>query len=271
MLGAAAVRDFGPLTTKLRASYGKSIRPAGSAVRASWIARDAVVRGSLAPEEQSGIEAGFDASIGRSFSLRATRFDQTAYNLIQPVAITSSLMPAPNDGRLLYALQNVGEISNRGWELESALAAGPLSLTGTLSLVDSRVRRLASGYSGDLAPGDRMLGVPARTFGLTTAWTAARWSTSLTLTRAADWMNYDGLALATASVTQPTIVGERLRSYWRSYSGVTHIDASFSRQLFSGVALMLNARNLLDAQRGEPDNITVLPGRTISVGLQAKF
>src|SRR5206468_3410002 len=138
---------------------------------------------------------------GRMFALHLTRFDQYAYNLIQPVAIASSLTPYQNDGssnRLMYTLQNVGEIANRGWELESSLMAGPLSLAGTLSLVDSRVRRLALGYTGDLQPGDRILGVPARSAGLTSSWTTRRWSASLTATRASDWLNYDGLDLATA-------------------------------------------------------------------------
>ena len=160
MLGAAAVHEFGRLTTKLRASYGKGIRPAGTAVRATWLARESLTQTGLAPEEQSGLEAGVDAFVGGAFALHLTRFDQHAYNLIQPVAIASSLTPYQADGgadRLMYALQNVGEITNRGWELESAVNAGKLSLTGTLSLVDSRVRRLALGYTGDLRPGDRML------------------------------------------------------------------------------------------------------------------
>jgi iron complex outermembrane receptor protein len=275
MLGAAAVHEFGPLTTKLRASYGKGIRPAGSALRASWLARQSLTQRSLAPEEQSGLEAGFDEFLGPLFSLHLTHFDQYAYNLIQPVAIASSLTPYPNDGgsnRLMYALQNVGEISNRGWELESSVNAGRLSLTGTFSLVNSRVRRLALGYTGDLKPGDRMLAVPARTAGLTSTWTARRWSASLGATQASDWLNYDGLALASAAATTAhPIVGEQLRSYWRSYAGVTRIDASASRLLFGSFTVVATARNLLDVQRGEPDNVTVVPGRTLTAGLQAKF
>ena len=271
MVGGAVLHEFGPLSTKLRASYGKSIRPAGSAVRASWLARQAIVQGRLAPEEQSGVEVGFDASVGRRWTLRATRFDQTAYNLIQSVAITSSLMPGPTDGRLLYALQNVGEIANRGWELESALLVGRLSLTGTYSLVDSRVRRLAYAYSGDLRPGDRMLGVPARSGGLTAAWTATRWSSSLTLARASDWIGYDGLALAVASAVAPPVTGVQLRNYWRPYEGVTRVDMLVTRQLVGALGLTLSGRNLLDVQRGEPDDLTVLPGRTLTAGLTAKF
>ena len=271
MLGGAMVHDFGVLTTKLRASYGRSLRPAGSAVRASWLDRQAIVQGTLAPEEQSGIEVGLDASIGRSWTLRATRFDQTAYNLIQSVAITSSLMPAPGDGRLLYALQNVGEIANRGWELESGLFLGRLSLTGTYSLVDSRVRRLASTYSGDLRPGDRMLSVPAWSAGVTAGWTTPRWSSSLTIARASDWIGYDRLALATGSAAAKPVTGVQLRDYWRTYPGVTRVDMLVTRQLVGALGLTLSGRNLLDVQRGEPDDLTVLPGRTLTAGLTAKF
>jgi iron complex outermembrane receptor protein len=175
-------------------------------------------------------------------------------------------------GRLLYALQNMGEISNRGWELESSIASGALSLTGTASLVDSRVRRVAVGYTGDLRAGDRMLGVPSKMAGLTSAWASRRWSASLTVTRAFDWLNYDGLALATAYATVTHgIVGEQLRAFWRTYPGVTRVDASFSRQLFGGFGLVVAGHNLLDAQRGEPDNATVVPGRTLTAGVQAKF
>jgi iron complex outermembrane recepter protein len=275
MIGGAAVHDFGPVTTKLRASYGKGIRPAGAALRASWLARQSLAHQSLAPEEQSGLEFGLDAFFGRAFALHLTRFDQYAYNLIQPVAIASSLTPSPtSDGstRLMYALQNLGEITNRGWELEGALTRGHLSLSGALSFVDSRVRRLAIDYRGDLQPGDRMLGVPALSGGLTSTWTARRWSASLSATRASDWINYDGLALATAfaSAGRP-IVGEWLRDYWRSYGGVTRLDATASRRLFGVLTAVVTGRNLLDVQRGEPDNVTVVPGRTLTAGLQAKF
>ena len=56
-------------------------------------------------------------------------------------------------------LQNVGEISNRGWELASSLNLGALALSGGLSTVESRVRKIATGYTGDLMTGDRMLSI----------------------------------------------------------------------------------------------------------------
>lgn len=273
-VGAAVVHRFGGATAKLRASYGRAIRSPAAAVGASWIAQEATVPRRLPPEEQSGFESGVDVFFGSRLALRVTHFDQHAYSLVQPVAIVSS--PAnPNNSfgsRLLYSLQNVGEIANRGWELESSLTSGRLTLTGTMSLVDSRVARLADGYGGDLRAGDRMLAVPSGSAGLTSAWSASRWSASLTATRVADWVNYDGLALANASaIASRPIVGDDLRTFWRAYSGVTRIDASATRDLSRRITLVVAAHNLLDTQRGEPDNVTVVPGRTVTAGVRATF
>jgi iron complex outermembrane receptor protein len=216
--------------------------------------------------------------VGRAFTLQVTRFDQLASGLIQRVAIQADTDPAgqPGPRQVMYALQNVGEIANRGWELEGSAARGRFSLTSTLSLVDSRVRRLATGYTGDLRPGDRMLEVPARTASLTASWTGARWFGSLTATRTADWINYDRLALAWAVVNDerpasPDQMGTWLRSFWRTYDGVTRLRLTTSRDLRRGVALVLTGENLLDRQLGEPDNVTILPGRTITAGIRVAF
>lgn len=270
-IGGAVAHAFGPLTAKLRAAYGRAARSPAAAVRASWLEHEETVASRLVPEEQSGLEAGLDLSVGSTAAIRVTRFDQHAYSLIQPVAVASAAPDATDSAmRLLYQLQNVGEIGNRGWELESTVAAGQLSLTGTFSLVDSRVRRLSATYTGDLRPGDRMLAVPSKSGGLTATWRALAWSGSLTATRVADWVNYDAVALATSLATAP-VVGDQLRSYWRHYSGVTRVDASLTRDMFGRFTLALTARNLLDVQRGEPDNLTVVPGRTLGAGVTTRF
>jgi hypothetical protein len=127
--------------------------------------------------------------------------------------------------RIGYEFQNVGEITNRGWEAQGSLARGGLSVIGAVSLVDSRVRRLATGYTGDLEPGDRMLQVSARTMSLTAAWSPSHWSGSGTAYRAEDWIYYDRLALARAfhadSEPSRNLVGRALRPYWLTYPGVT--------------------------------------------------
>ena len=274
MLGASAVRSFGLGTLKLRAAYGKGIRPPQTSSRAGTLMG---LRANLSPEEQSGIEAGADFFIGRFASLHATRFDQRASGLIQPVSVYSA---EPVDGmthhrRIAYQLQNVGEITNRGWELAGNLTSGAWSAGATFSQVDSRVRRLASQYTGDLRPGDRMLEVPAHTYGVNAGYSRGRLSMSWSLSRASDWINYDRLALLSAFASEENaiqgFVGQKLRSYWRTYEGVTRLGGRVGFTLGRGMAFMLDGENLLDEQRGEPDNITVLPGRTLSAGLRVSF
>lgn len=287
MIGVAVVGDRGDLTAKLRAAYGKGIRPVDGAIREiAWSGRHATLLAyDLLPEQQAGVEVGADLFFGRALGIHVTRFDQRASDLIQSVAVAIRLPPVrphgsgadigPSGSAVAYQLQNVGEIGNRGWEIEASAELGRLSLGGGVSLVDSRVRRLGVGYSGDLRPGDRMLDVPARTMTLAAAWTGRRWFASVTASRAMDWTGYDWLALAdsltSGSVVPRGLLGGELRNYWREYAGVTRLRATFTRDLYPGLAFVMTGDNLLGIQRGEPDNVTVLPGRTITAGIQARF
>ncbi|HEX6574279.1 MAG TPA: TonB-dependent receptor [Gemmatimonadaceae bacterium] len=274
MLGASAVQSIGIGTLKLRAAYGKGIRPPQTSSRAGMLMG---LTGDLSPEEQSGIETGADLFFGRSASLHVTRFDQKASGLIQPVTI---YVAAENDvnpqyRRILYQLQNVGEITNKGWELSGSVADGPFTVSGTFSQVDSRVAKLAARYTGDLRPGDRMLEVPARTVGLSAGYAQGRLSMSWRVSRASDWINYNRLALLTAFASEENdiqkFVGSELRSYWAQYDGVTRLGGRVGVAISRGMTFTLDGDNLLDEQRGEPDNVTVLPGRTLTAGLRVKF
>jgi iron complex outermembrane receptor protein len=278
MLGVAFVRSLGGATLKLRSAYGKGVRPPQTSSRAGTLMGLNSPSGSsaLSAEKQSGIEAGADLLVGRAMTFHLTRFDQRASGLIQPVSVP---LPAGTDTlpsrRIAYELQNVGEITNRGWELEGTTSVGPLSVGATFSTVDSRVQKIANGYSGDLRPGDRMLEVPARTMGVNASLTEGRWFTSWNVSRASDWVNYDRIALAAAfeNTNHPLyeFLGSQLRTYWRKYDGVTRLGANFGYNVGRGLSLIIRGENLLDEQQGEPDNITVLPGRTVSGGLRVSF
>jgi iron complex outermembrane recepter protein len=293
MVGAAVTRDYGLLTVKLRSAYGRGIRPATTPIReTSWFDSHSQARLlDLAPEEQAGIETGMDAYIGKTFGVQLTRFDQLASGLIQRVAYAASSpsiqAPPPQSGypeiaehpyppedrRISYVFQNVGQITNRGWELKSDLNLASLTLSGTFSTVDSRVKQVAAGYIGDLGVGDRMLEVPARTGSVSAAWTGGGWTGSAAASRSWDWIDYDRVALAGAfsnsTQADAALVGQQLRNYWLKYSGVTRLRASVGRTLYRGLSLSLSGENLLNRQHGEPDNITVVPGRTLSFGLRA--
>jgi hypothetical protein len=232
----------------------------------------------LDPEVQTGIESGLELYFGQGLSLQATRFDQRATGLIQNVAtaIDTQMRGGVAERRMRFQLENVGEISNRGWELQGAYHRGALGIAGTFTSVDSRVQTVAASYLGDLRAGDRMLGVPARTSSLSTSWTGSRWAASLTATRAEDWINYDRVALANAyagdeSAPGRDVTGWRLRGFWRDYSGETHLRLNTSRDVGRGLTLLLTGDNLLGGQLGEPDNLTIRQGRTITGGLRASF
>ncbi|HEX5869569.1 MAG TPA: hypothetical protein VFY65_04075, partial [Longimicrobium sp.] len=93
--------------------------------------------------------------------------------------------------------------------------------------------------------------------------------------RAFDWINYDRLALARdfQARTRPAweMAGPGLRGYWRRYDGVPRLNATATLNLPRGTVLVLTADNLLDRQQGEPDNLTIVPGRTLLLGLRAAF
>jgi len=280
LLGVAFVRTVGPIEMKLRSSYGKGIRAPATTVRGAWGEPTSPmgVRPGLDPEVQTGIESGIELYAGDMFSLQATRFDQRATGLIQNVAVAvdTQLRSGTPERRIRFQAENVGEITNRGWEVQAALRRGALGVRGTFTSVDSRVRTVADGYLGDLRAGDRMLAVPAHTASLTASWVSAGWSTALTATRAADWINYDRVALSRAYTSsddaeQRDVTGWRLRTFWRPYSGETHLRLSASRDVGRGLELLFVGDNLLGGQLGEPDNLTIRQGRTITGGLRAAF
>ncbi|MEO6525883.1 MAG: TonB-dependent receptor [Gemmatimonadaceae bacterium] len=279
LLGAAVVHSFGDAEVKWRSSFGKGIRPPQTAVRgASGSPLMQGERSGLDPEVQTGIENGIELYFGQALSLQATRFDQRATGLIQNVAtgVDTQMRGGVVERRLHFQLENVGEISNHGWELQAAMHRGALGLAGTFTTVDSRVLRVASGYLGDLRAGDRMLAVPERTASVRASWNAERWATTLTATRASDWINYDRVALARAyagtdGAPGRDITGWRLREFWRPYTGETHLRVATSRDVGRGMTLLLIAENLLGGQLGEPDNLTIRQGRSLSGGLRASF
>jgi len=275
MLGVATVHDVGPATIKLRAAYGQGIRPPSTVAHSAFWQTHAssATQTSLGAERQSGVESGIDVMFDRALTLKITHFDQHASGLIQQVVV-----PATNDPmshRWELKLENVGEIANRGWELEAQTAISRLSITGTMSFVDSRVQHLADGYTGDLQTGDRMLQVPSHTASLNLSWLGRRWYASVSGSRAFNWVNYDELALSEMFLNTMHPAGEmsgaRLREYWRDYTGSLRVRATVSRDLFNRFAVELSGENLLGHQLNEPDNMTVLPGRTVMTGVRLKF
>jgi len=281
MLGGAWVHDLSIGTIKLRAAYGRGIRaPQATMQVVTREPRRTIANPLLEPESQSGVEAGVDVFLGHLLGVHVTRFDQRASGLIQTVTLgdttTSSSGPGPSGTpRYWFQLQNVGVITNRGWELQASSSLGPVTMAGAASFVDSRVRQLARGYTGDLRPGDRMLAVPARTLSGSVSWVARALELSSTVARASDWVNYDRLAIAEAWLAADgdgrVLTGSKLRTFWQNYPGATRLRAAASLEVRRNLKLSVTGENLLNFQRGEPDSITIVPGRTITAGIRARF
>jgi iron complex outermembrane receptor protein len=276
MLGTSYVFDAGPATLKLRAAFGRGMRAPRTGAREATFGgmQEQTSLRDLAPEQQSGVEGGFDLFIAKAFSLQVTGFDQLASGLIQQVVVPDSSGTGANRApdRLSLVYENVGAITNRGWELQAAVRRGGFSLGASATFVRSRVRTVAANYTGDLRAGDLVIGVPERTFALTAGWADGPWSLSLGATRAMDWIEYDRIALAQAYThfdrRDVPLFGADLRGYWRDYTGNTQLRASLTRSFSRSVTMLITGENLLGYQVGEPDNATIVPGRTISTGLR---
>lgn len=278
MLGVAHVRDLGDVVLKLRGAYGAGIRPARTLLRtSSWMGQGQFANlSSLDPERQSGTEFGADLIFGRS-ALHITRFDQRATGLIQPVAsVVTTVGGSGRPSRAMnFTLQNVGAITNNGWEFEATSRVRSLSVAATLALVDSRVAKMANGYRGDLRVGDRMLDVPSNTLSVTALWARGRWTFTGTAVRAADWIGYDrsavGAVLSSGDQPVRALEGNSLRTFWTRYPGVTRLRASTQYRLRDGFSFVFGGENLLNVQTGVPDNATVVAGRTMTFGIRTVF
>lgn len=291
MVGLAVVRGLGDAELKWRAAYGKGIRPpqtpsrsaaSGYAGGLGWGGGGSGMVPALDPEVQTGYEGGVELYLGKALQFQLTRFDQRVTGLIQNVSVAVEVFTrgTSTERRVRYQLQNVGEITNTGWEAQGNFSKGPFMLATALSSVDSRVRTLATGYEGDLQPNDRMLAVPAHTGSVTLSWAGDHWTAAFGATRAMDWINYDRLTLARdyaaaasnqGAQSAHNFTGALLRTYWRTYDGETHLRLSATRDLSRGIALLVAGENLLGGQLGEPDNVTIRPGRTVTAGLRASF
>lgn len=95
------------------------------------------------------------------------------------------------------------------------------------------------------------------------------------MTRASNWIDYDRLAIAERLgddlENDDAIAGAKLRQFWVRYPGAVRLRGTLGVELPRGVSLRLTGENLTGEQRGEPDTMTILPGRTAIAGLTARF
>jgi outer membrane receptor protein involved in Fe transport len=267
-IGVAYVREFGDVSLKLRAAYGKSINALAPGYKQEIRGPNYLYRPSLTigPEEQAGGDGGVELYWGQRASVSLTYYDQTAVNLIDAVVVD------PDPEMTIYEWQNVGRIKNKGWEAEGTVNVGAVALTGMFSKVSSKVRALSPTYLGDLQVGDEMLGVAHTVAGATVTYRLPRGAAALSVTHLGSWVELDWLALYRSDLyygTEP--FRGSFRDYWIDYPAVTKLNLMLSHDLGARLNSFVQVDNLLDDIGPEGTNVVVSKGRLSLVGLRFKY
>jgi outer membrane receptor protein involved in Fe transport len=265
-VGASYVQPLGGVTLKARASYGKSIRAPFSGARDG--SADAfsinLPNPNIGPESQRGMDAGIELYAGGWGTLQATYYDQTAGDLIDQVLITPGAVPT-------YQFQNIGEIKNRGVELQGSLSPRPwLTLSGNFAMTTSRVQRLSPAYTGDLRVDDQLLSIPKRSGGANLRVAGGDWTANLGLVATGAWTNID-LVKDFDCFYRGTGCGASGRDRWTNYPSFVKFRLAVGRRLGPDLTAFLNAENLTNSYAIEQSNYTVTAGRTTTLGMQFRF
>jgi iron complex outermembrane receptor protein len=270
--GITGVQRWGAWSVRPRVAYGRGLRAPPNAVIIGGVAPPEPGTGGIDPrtrlraETQRGVEFGIDLARANRFSLRVTRFDQLAADLVAPVLVTD--VPATPAA---VTPQNLGQITNRGWEVEGAARWGATTWEAWVALQDSRVRRLADDYAGELQVGDVPLEVPRRAMGASVQWVLGRVTTSASISAVGPWINYDAATLLDAVRTdQPRRPLPSLRAFWVRYPEVVNGDVSLAWAFSHGSAYVA-ATNLSNVQTAYRSNAIVTPGRTWRAGLDLRL
>jgi outer membrane receptor protein involved in Fe transport len=304
--GAALTREFGPLTAKLRTSYGRSTRPPAQKIKLAQPQANPttltlygpfdfqIASPDLGPEFQQGIEAGFELYYRNRASLIVTRYNQTVDRLISrisPVDSIKSLAINPqvadsHDSQgfgYFYIAQNlnVGSIRNQGWELQGSVYFGPFGTKGTYSWTKSRVIGITPQYRNLLGSntafqvGRPFDYLPEHTWGVTETFSNRIATVAFTLNGHGQYYKGRDYLFANATTTwrDPYYrLRQDIPSFYRSL-GSNHTTADFNAayrvtSIFEGIAQVQNLTNYY-----QEDIDVTLPaiGRQSKVGVRIKF
>lgn len=170
--GATLVREVGPITAKLRMSYGAATTPPNIGQKEgvwftdpNYIAvfgpfQSPKANPDLGPSYQVGTDGGVDLLFGSRFSVNVTKFDQKVSDLImylyadslpiKEVMVIGQCNPVNGWDAVLTALGcyekyfhqimyvNAGGVRNRGYETRVRFSLAALTFDGTYSWTKSR-------------------------------------------------------------------------------------------------------------------------------------
>jgi outer membrane cobalamin receptor len=268
-LGIAYARPVGYAAIKLRLAYGESIRaPDPAHSRPGSNAQfDRLANPMLRPERQQGVDGGVDVHWGSQASFSATYYHQDAVDLISQVLIGTIGDPP----RVQTRQDNVGRIRNRGLEVETRYSFSKLQVSGTFSTASSIIRRLAAEYNGNYQVGDRVLGIPHRSVGMTMRYSPfVGTAFSGSFTHVGSWIEQDAVALygALFGGVPPRA---STRDYWTTYPAFTRFRLGVEHKIWKGISGALDVENVTNNRASEPNNFSIPSPRTLILTLWASY
>jgi outer membrane receptor protein involved in Fe transport len=220
----------------------------------------------IGPEEKTGWDAGIEMYWGNSASFGITRYDEDGENLIQAVAIDNTVSPS------IYQYQNLGNVKSDGWELETKLNVGRLSLEANYAIADTEILELteAAAAGGLYAVGDRMWYAPKYSGGATL--TARFWkgSAALNMTYVDDWVTQDLELLYDFIYGGDEWLGSS-RAYLRGYPSISKWNLRTEQSITDRFTLFMRLDNLTNRQEADFSNFFTAPGRTAVIGARLVY
>lgn len=265
-LGASWNKPLGDVALRLRAGWGRGIRPPepgmSRAMATATLRQEA--NANLAPESQAGVEFGADLYAGTRAYVRATWFDQRASDLIQSV-----LIPGTTGALRTFQFQNVGAIRNRGIELESGFRFGRAGIDAQVYTTSSRVERIARSYSGSLLPGDRLPEIPTVSGSARFSYQLRNVHLGVGATFLGSWTGYDWTEIAAVNAGQAPARAS-VRDYLIRYPGLVKPYVALSVDLIRQFTAYLNIDNLTNASGYVEHNGNPPAGRSVMVGVEVR-
>jgi outer membrane receptor protein involved in Fe transport len=262
--GAAWTTPLGLSTLRLRAAWGRALRPPEPGMSAALTTGSIAQEGSpqLTAERQDGYEVGAEWHAANGAWLRLTWFDQRAEGLIQQVDLRRTV-----EARRLYQFQNVGAITNRGVEVDAGAHWGSVSVAGRVNLVRSRVAELSPTYTGEFESGDPPLEVPTSMTSVAIRYDRGAARVEVGASWLGPWTGYDWRLIQRVEAGESPL-RDRVREYWLDYPGVLRPFVGATVELGRGLVATARAEWPTSAHAMLRDNLTPSPGRSLVAGLR---
>lgn len=269
-VGGSYVQALGTAELKMRAQWGKGIRPPPPVAHTGSLSSSSITlpNPEIGPQEKVGWDAGLDLYWGRRASFSLTRFDEDTKNLIYLETIDATSIPR------LYQYRNIGLVGIEGWEVEGEVALGPVTLSANYTYSDAVVKEVdaatAANPNATLQVGDRTPNSPKHTGGgrVTARVGGGRVSLDASVIaggRSLDWVSaYDWI------YGGDPFRGS-IRAYYTEYPALWKWNLRAEQAFGDRWSAFLRVENLANNQDGDRGNFDVSQGRTTIIGLRFTY